>query len=140
MYLTDKIKITKCLGGVAAGTSDQDGSSVDMTDDGGYDAVLFIFCYGALTATQVTFLKAEGSDDNSSWAAITGAACTALADDATLPQGLEVAKPTKRYIRPVVDRGTANAVIESVIAIQYRGRNVPADNDALVEIVRVSGV
>jgi len=38
---------------------------------------------------------------------------------------LDVYRPAKRYVRPVVLRATANAVIDGVIAIQYKGGKLP---------------
>jgi hypothetical protein len=54
-------KITRVLNAVAAGTTNQNTSSVDMT---GWDSVEFVAHLGALTATQVTKLKAQTSSDD----------------------------------------------------------------------------
>jgi hypothetical protein len=133
-YLSDGIRVLRPINATAAGTTDINGTGVDMTLDGGYDGVLFIALYGTLTATQVTKLKAEHSADDSTYGAITGAACTALGDsDGNGVQMLDVYKPQKQYVRPVIDRGTANAVVDGVIAILYKGRTPPAANHAVVK-------
>lgn len=132
-YLSDQIRIVRCTNAAAAGTSDINCTGVDMTLDGGYDGVLFILAVGTLTATQVTKLKAEGSDDDSTYTALTDATCTALADgDSNKLQVLDVYKPQSQYVRAVVDRGTANAVVDGVIAIMYKGRTPPASNHSTV--------
>jgi hypothetical protein len=43
-----------------------------------------------------------------------------------------VFRPAERYVRAVVTRGTADAVIDGVIAIQYGARVLPATQDATV--------
>lgn len=123
-FLTN-FKVTRVLNAVAAGTSSQNGSVIDMQ---GYEGVAFVAAFGTLTATQVTSLKAqEGDASNLSDAAdLEGTSTGPLADgDSNKLLVLEVFKPLKRYIRPVVVRGTANAVIDGVIAIQWAGRVKP---------------
>lgn len=47
---------------------------------------------------------------------------------------LDVFRPGKRYVRPVVTRGTANAVIDSVIAIRYNLRKAPPSAHSTVAV------
>lgn len=124
-YLSEEVVTTRVMNAVAAGTSNQNGTTLDMA---GFDAVRFTALFGALTATQVTGLKAQQGDalDASDMADITGAATSALADaDGNKALILDVSRLliTKRYVRCVVTRGTANAVIDGVIADQYKGRS-----------------
>ena len=57
-----------------------------------------------------------------------------LADAATNKVArCEVVKPRERYVRAVVLRGTANAVIDGVIAIQRRGRRLPLTQSSTVD-------
>lgn len=133
-FLTHEVKVTRVLNAVAAGTTDQNSAVVDTQ---GWDGVMFIAAFGALTATQVTLLKAQhGAQANLSDAAdITGGATAALADgDGNKCLIVDVrASSSKRYVRAVVDRGTANAVIDGVIAIQYRARHKPGSHDTSVK-------
>jgi hypothetical protein len=125
-------KIVRVMNAVAAGTSDQNSSVVDTQ---GWDGVCFIAAFGTLTATQVTLLKAQHGDASnlSDAADITGAATAALADgDSNKLAVVDVRRPVKRYARAVVDRGTANAVIDGVIAILYRGDTVPVAADGSI--------
>lgn len=122
-------KIVRCLSAVAAGVTTQNGTAVDTR---GYDGVVFVAAVGALTATQVTSLKAQqGSLANGSDAVdIAGAATVGMADgDSNRLAVVDVRRPTSRYVRPVVVRGTANAVIDGVIAILYRGASAPVTQD-----------
>jgi len=58
-YLNEDIKISRVLNAVAAGTTDQNGTAVDMT---GFDGVMFIAAFGALVAVfgwQVSELNSQ---------------------------------------------------------------------------------
>lgn len=125
--LNQDIRISRPLGAVAAGTTLQTSAAIDMQADGGYDGVLLIFHFGALTATQVTSIKAQYSDDDSSYADIAGSASVALADaDSGKCLVLDIYQPASRYIKALISRGTANAVIDGITAIQYRGKKRPS--------------
>lgn len=127
--LLKDIKVTRVMNAVAAGISNQNGATLDMS---GWDGVLFVAALGTLTATQVTSLKAQqGQVSNLSDAAdLLGTNVGPLADgDSNKCLALDIYRPTERYVRCVVVRGTANAVIDSVMAIQYRGRKMPVTQD-----------
>lgn len=130
MNLSPNVKVTRVLNAVAAGTTAQNGSVIDMQ---GFDGVVFVAAVGALTATQVTSLKAQdGAVSNLSDASdLAGSLVGPLADaDGNKLLVLDVYRPQKRYIRPVLNRATANAVIDGIIAIQYSGDKAPTINDA----------
>lgn len=132
MNFTKACKVTRVMNAVAAGTTDQNSSVVDMQ---GFESVTFIAAFGALTATQVTKIKVQqGADSGLSDAAdLEGTATTALADgDGNKCLMVEVVKPRERYVRCVVDRGTANAVIDGVIAIQCRAHVEPVTQPASI--------
>lgn len=128
-------KISRVLNAVAAGTTDQNCTGVDMQ---GYESVEFVALFGTLTATQVTQLKAQQSDDNGSaddWTDLEGTLTTALGDDDDNDCiRLEIVKPRKRYVRCVVLRETANAVIDGVVAIQRvpKVRSITQDATVIV--------
>lgn len=126
-------KVVVVSNAVAAGTTDVNFTGVDTE---GFDSIECIAVFGALTASQVTTMHAEQSDDNGSsdgWSDIEGSATTALADDDD-NQALrcEVAKPGKRYVRFVVDRGTENAVIEAAVCVLRGSEYEPVTQDASV--------
>lgn len=130
--LLNEIKITRVMNAVAAGTTDQNSSEVDMQ---GWDGVMFIAAFGALTATQVTQIKAQQDvvTGMAGAADLAGTLVGPLADgDGNKCLVLDVYRPQERFVRCVVDRGTANAVIDGVIAIQYRGRLQPTTQPASV--------
>lgn len=123
-------KLQRVSNAVAAGSTDSNGSSVDMKD---FESVTFVASYGALTASAVTGLKAQQSSDDGvsdGWSDIEGTAqsiADSLDNDCL---ALEVIRPTKRYVRPVVTRATANAVIDGVLAILSHPRKAPVTHDS----------
>lgn len=125
-------KFTRVSNAVAAGSTDVNTTGVLMT---GYESILFITAFGTLTANAVSGCHLEGSDDDGStdaYSALEGSGIT-IADDKD--NGLvlvECVKPLKKYIRLVVDRATANAVIDSVVALQYNARKEPVTQPASV--------
>jgi hypothetical protein len=131
--LLHEIAVARALNAVAAGTSDQTGTAQDLQ---GWEGVLFIAAVGALTATQITSLKAQASSDDAAtdaYADISGAVAGPLTDtDGNKLLVLNVHRPTKRYVKPYIDRGTANAVIDGIFAIKYGPRNVPTSQDSTV--------
>ena len=125
-------KLALPVNATVAGTTVVNGTAIDTQ---GYDGVAFVCSLGALTATQVTSLKAQQGDlaNGSDAVDIAGAATAAAADaDSNKLLVVDVRRPTHRYVRPVVLRATANAVINSVIAILYRGAVAPSVQDAAV--------
>lgn len=130
--LLDEIKITRVMNAVAAGTSVQTSSEVDMQN---WDGVQFVALFGTLTATQVTAIKAAQDvvTGMAGAADLLGTLVGPLADaDSNKCLVLDIYRPQERFVRCVVNRATANAVIDGVIAIQYRGRVQPATQAASV--------
>lgn len=125
-------KIVRVANAAAAGTTDLSGTAVDTR---GYDGVCFVYGVGTLTANQVTSLKVEASDASGMGGAadITGAATSALTDsDGNKLLVVDVRRPAKRYLRSVLLRETANAVVDFGIAILYRAVSKPVTADATV--------
>lgn len=122
--------VTRVSNAAAAGATAINCTSVDMA---GFDAVTFVASFGALTATQVTGLKLQHSDDNSTFTDVTSGATAALADgDGNKQLAATYKRPTKRYVRAVITRATANAVVDGVTAIQYRPRTLPTTQSSSV--------
>lgn len=135
-HLTDLVKTVRVMNGVVAGTSDQTSSAVRLSTHKA-DAARFVILLGALTATQVTSAKLQqSSDDGSSdaYSDLEGTLVGPMADDDDDQMLIiDVIRPTKDYLKCVVDRGTANAVIDGIICELYQLREVPvASQDATV--------
>jgi hypothetical protein len=120
MDIGKSLKSTRVLNRVAAGTTDQ---KCDGVDRQGFEGVRFTVSWGAISATAVARCKVQQSDDDvdghyTDLASSFTTALTATTDDNKITV-VDVYKPTKRWIRLYVDRGTANAEIDSVTADAY---------------------
>jgi hypothetical protein len=127
-FLKDRIRVDRVMNAVAAGTTDQTSSAVDMFADNGYDEVTFLALFGTLTANQVTSLRVQQSDDDGSadaYSDILGSASAALADADSNKCLAVTVRPQKRYVKCIIDRATANAVIDGMLAIQSKPRKQP---------------
>lgn len=129
--LNPYVQAQRLANATAAGTTDVVGTVIDMQ---GYQAAYVIAALGALTATQVTKLICEQSNDSAGtdpWVKIGETAAAADADGNKLLV-LEINEPTKRYLRFTVDRGTANAVVDSLVALLHRASLNPTPQHATV--------
>jgi len=123
-----RAKVTRIKNAVAAGTTEVLSDVLDMQ---GYDSVMFIAVLGDVTDTSVLTLTAKGNTASSTSSptpvAITDGSCTftAGATDADNKMMIvDVLRPAKRYVFASLTRTTANAVVDSIIAIQYCSRSV----------------
>lgn len=133
-HLLDQCKTVRSINATAAGTTTINGTGAVMD---GYNAVRALGLFGALTATQTTSLKLQQSNDDGStdpYADITGSQTANMADaDSNKLLISDVIRPTKRYVRAVVVRGTANAVIDGVVLEFYKAAGpIPITQDATV--------
>lgn len=125
-------KVTRCVNATAAGTSDINGSSVDMA---GYDKVTFICCWGTITDGTPALKVQQSSDDGSSdtFDDLAGTSVSVATTDDNKICAVEVVRPVKRYLRPVVVRGGATgASVDAVIAVQSGASRIPTTHDATV--------
>ena len=122
-FLSERVKITKVLDAVGAGTSATNTASVDMA---GYDGVVFITSFGTAAANNV--MKAQQSSDDAiadDFSDLEGTATGPGASDED--QWGDVLKAPKRYVRAVITPGTSST-IENCWAIQYGAQSIPTDN------------
>ena len=129
-FLSDAIVPQRAANATAAGTTAINGATVDMQTAPTCRSCLFLAFLGALTATQVTQLKMQVSDDGTTWAdamvngSIVQTAAAADADSNKILM-LDVRYVGHRYVRPVLVRGTANAVLDAMISIPYESTAMP---------------
>jgi len=134
-FLKDVERIERVMNAVAAGTSDQTSSAVDMQLGGTFHEVTFLALFGTLTASQVTSIRVQQSDDDGSadaYGDIEGTASSALADADSNKMLAVTVRPSKRYVKCIVDRLTANAVIDGVIAIKKYADEIPVTQPATI--------
>jgi len=128
--LTRAAKLTRVSNAAAAAQTDVNCTGVDMK---GFRSVTFIVAFGAIDPTAVTSIKAQQSDDDGStdaYSDLEGTSISVAADDDNQLVALEIDEPLKRYVRCVIDRGTADAVVDSVVALQYNAHSEPVTHDS----------
>jgi hypothetical protein len=129
MNLFKSAKVTRVMNAVAAGTTDQEGSVLDMQ---GFESVAFLVAFGEITASAVTSVKVQQgtASDGSDMADLAGTGVTVADDDDDQCVLVEVHRPQERYVRVVVDRGTQNAVIDGAFGFQYGARTMPVTHSS----------
>ena len=127
--LLEAVKLALASAAAAAATTDLDGAVIDLGQDGGYDAVLVVAQLGDVTATSVLELQLQGSNaaNGSSPAteATTGTFTAGASDADNKFLVLDVIRPSRRYVFSRLKRGTANAVVNSVIYVLYKSGAQP---------------
>lgn len=135
MNLSKRVKVTQAITPTAgaAGTTDINGTILDMA---GWEGVLMEVTFGAITASAVTNVHAEQDSSSSmtSAADLAGTGQTVADTDDGDIFLIDLYRPLERYVRVVVDRGTANAVVAGATYIQYGGANakLPPSNGSTV--------
>jgi len=131
MNLLNNVKFLSVEGPAAAGTTTL---TTDIVDTQGFDGVTFVAYLGDVTDTSVLALTAESGDvaDGSDAVALSasagGTAGAADADDRLIV--LDVIRPRNRYVRATLARGTANAVVNGIVAILHSAHQMPVVQDA----------
>lgn len=128
-------KVTRVLNSVAAGTTDQTTSVVDMQ---GFDSVAFLLGLGDITSGSVLTLTVKTNTANSTSSptpvAVTGGVTGPITAGATDNDNgtyiVDVCRPLARYVFAVLNRTTQNAAVDGIWAIQYNARNLPVTQDA----------
>ena len=110
--------------GVAAQTA-INGATLDMS---GWESVLMVINFGVIDATAVTTIKAQqdAASGMGGAADLIGTLQTIGAADDEKTFYIDLVKPLERFVRLVVSRGTADAVVGGATYIQYRGRKSPS--------------
>ncbi len=120
----------------AAAAAGQTTLTSDTLDMKGFDTVTFATLLGDVTDTSVLTLTIQHGDesDNSDMEATTATTTfTAGASDADSKlMAVELTYPLRRYARAVLTRGTADAVVGGIIAIQGNADAAPVTQDATV--------
>ncbi|TVQ59910.1 MAG: hypothetical protein EA379_09525 [Phycisphaerales bacterium] len=133
-HLTQQTKITRTNNRAAGATTDLDGAAwVDMA---GFDGVRAVAILDDVTATSALSLQVLQADTAA------GAGSEVLAGSAEFVAGAsdadnkvivtDVLRPSKRFVRTRLKRGTANAVVDAVLLEQYSARDEPTEQSASV--------
>lgn len=119
-------KITRHSDAVAAGTTVITPSAgIDMA---GFESITFIVAFGTITASAVTSIEVHCSSDDGAvdtYTAIAGSNVTVAATDDNKLAIVDVVRPPNQWVKCIVNRGTANAVVDGIIAIQTGPKTLP---------------
>lgn len=135
MNLSKSTKLTRVANSAVAATTDVTSSVLDMS---GFDGVMFFAMLGDVTSGSVLQLTVKQNTANSTSSptptAITGGATTSVTAGASNYDNgvlmVDVFRPQNRYVFAVLSRGTQNAVVDGIIAIQYMASHRPTIQDA----------
>ncbi len=130
-------KVTRVANASAAGTTQVDSSSVDMT---GFDSVKFITAFGAIVSGAATSVHVATSSDDSTWNDLLGTSITVADDDDNQVTVHEIVKPLERYLRIEVAKATQNSTVDGIVAVQYNARKKPTTDDASTVVDRETHV
>lgn len=124
-FLSENCKISQ-LSTVTAGAAATSAITSSALNMAGFDGVMFIVSLGTIVTGAVTSIKIQqssddGSSDDYSDVSGTGQTIADTADDTTIFS--DVIRPGKQYLKLLVSRGTQNATVGSIIAIQYAKRS-----------------
>lgn len=126
-------QISKSFGYQAASQTDVDAATeIDLASatEGIFESVCFIAVFSTVTTACVATLKAyagnvSGLGSGAAYATTTATVTASGTDTNDNILVLDVVKPGKRYIRPVLVIDTANAALDCIIAIRYNGKLMP---------------
>jgi len=128
--------LTSCLYLTASGAASAAQTAVtgNTIDTQGYEDVTIIANLGTITATGIPTLKAQqgDEDDGGDAADIEGASVVGTSDDSNKSLAIEIHRPKQRYITPVLNRATANIVVQNIIVILHNPTHVPVDQSQIV--------
>lgn len=121
--LSSSVRLSWLSATSSSSTATVSGTILDMS---GYSGVLFLS--GVKTANAGNTLKAQASTANSTSTMedLTGTSVGVGSSDEGL--WLDVYRPSKRYIRPLLLRGGAATVAGPIVALQYSGHKLPITN------------
>jgi hypothetical protein len=117
-------KLTRVMNAVAAGTTEQISSVIDMA---GFETIAFLVAFGAIVGGAVTSIKVQQGvlADGSDMADLAGSSVTVADTDDNRVAVVEVFRPRERYVRVLIERATQNATIDGAFALQGDARTMP---------------
>ena len=123
-------KFDSVLAAVAAGTSNQSSSSIDMV---GFESAVFVCSWGAIVNGGVQSCKIQTSTNDSNFADLLGTNLAVADGDDGLLTIIEIVEPAERYLRMIVARATQNSTINQVIAYRHGSSVEPKTQGATVQ-------
>ena len=124
--LSENAKFLRLSGAIAAATTDA--TSITSVDMRGFSGLTLLVSAAAITSGALTVVKLHQSDDDGStdaYSDIEGSALSIADDSDGKLTVVEMVDPQKRYVKPVITRGTQNAAFEAVLAVQTGPKTAP---------------
>ncbi len=121
----------------AAGTTALTSNAIDTR---GWEGVYLAIGFGAIVGTAVTSIKLQHSADDGvldAYADVAGTAQTVADTDDFRVFEYNLYRPTKRYYKILISRGTANATVDYEQSILFRGTQVPATQGTTIAGTKV---
>jgi len=99
----------------------------DIIDMAGFDAILFLVIWGAITDGTPKVKVQSGADSGLSDAAdLEGTSVAITTDDDNKMAIVDVTNVSERYVRAYVTRGgSTGAVVDAIVAIKYKAKKEP---------------
>ena len=134
MNFIDNIKMSRIENGAVAGTTTLTSDVVDMQN---FDNLVFLAALGDVLDTAVNILQAQHSDvgDGTGMTNIVASVVSWTADATDADNKLmllEIARPTKRFLRVTLARSIANTVLDGIFAFQSNPAEAPVTQDVSV--------
>lgn len=124
-------KIIRHSNAVAGGTTViTPDSGIDMS---GFESVTFLVAFGAIAPTAVTSIEVHCSSDDGymdPYTAIAGSNEAITDANDNLVAAIDIVRPPERYVKCIVNRGTANAAVDAIVAIQTGSKKLPVSASA----------
>lgn len=117
------------------GSADTSDLTSEYVDTQGFEGCRFVVGFGALTSTAVTSIKVQQCDtSDGSYSDLTGTSITVADDDDNKIAIVDIYRPRERYLKLVTDRGTANAVVDFLVAELYGATAHPVSQSSSIVI------
>lgn len=104
----------------------------DIIDMAGFDAIMFIVVWGAITdGTPLVKVQSGANSALNDAADLAGTSVAITVDDDNKLSVVDVTDISERYVRAHVTRGgSTGAVVDAILAIKYKARSEPVTQSA----------
>lgn len=136
--LTRNTRWVHSANAVASGTTNVAGSEVDMS---GWDGVVFVCDVQTATSDDVNKLTAQmAASTTATFEAIANSSISSTAGQDNMLLVTDCYKPGKRYVRPLLTRGSTGTSAGAIVAVQYHGKSSPVSwSSSSAYIIRAVG-
>ena len=129
--LSRNARVLRVSNAEVGATTDITSSTVDTM---GYGSVTFYALMGSIAPTAVTSCKVQtgAASDMSDAADIEASSLTIADTDDNGVAIIEIDSPRERYVRLIIDRGTATAVVDGALAVLTKPKVEPVTQSTTV--------